>query len=210
MSQDKNIYFFTFLFFSLLFCNCKRADNFNSDDLIDERDGQRYSTVILANKKWMAQNLNYDLPGSFRNPDNPYADYGKLYNFQQAKVACPPGWHLPAEAEWIDLEKSIGLSGQGLYSIGYRGGNIGFYLKSETGWIMSNGKNSLHFNAYPAGLYDFTINAYTELGFKCKFWSASDSTSELTWIRGIYSTLNGSYRDVENPQNGLSCRCVED
>lgn len=32
-----------------------------------------------------------------------YRNYGVLYNWPAALAACPPGWHLPSDAEWSEL-----------------------------------------------------------------------------------------------------------
>jgi len=58
-------------------------------EFVDDRDGTRYRTVKIDGKIWMAENLNYN---------------GKsVYDWANARNACPNGWHLPSFREWYEL-----------------------------------------------------------------------------------------------------------
>lgn len=191
---------------------CKRNDSFNPNDLVDARDGQRYSVVQFGNKRWMAQNLNYDVQGSIINPNNPLTIYGRLYTQEQAQIACPEGWHLPTDTEWKLLEYQYwNVSTPELELLGSRGGLIGLELKSKTGWSQRNGTNELEFNAYPAGKYNGNSGKFEDLGWRAYFWTNSDSSASSSgWTRGFSWFQNGVYREAHPKAHSLSCRCVED
>lgn len=65
----------------------------DSDTFTDPRDGQKYKTVKIGDKVWMAEPLNYK-----KGAKTIWADYVE-YSWDSALVACPEGWHLPDKSE---------------------------------------------------------------------------------------------------------------
>lgn len=179
-------------------------------DLVDARDGQRYSTEKYGTQWWMAENLAYNFPGSKINPDNPFSEYGRLYSHEQALVACPDGWHLPTEQEWQLFERHLGLEAFTLGFLGHRGGVIGGSLKSTTGWVLNNGSNELLFNAYPVGHYDAQQERFENFEKRAEFWTATDNTLTKAWMRALTKDFDSIYRSDAPKENYLSCRCLKD
>jgi uncharacterized protein (TIGR02145 family) len=119
----------------------------------------------------MAENLAYDAPGSkcYNNASKYCQKYGRLYNWETAKKVCPPGWHLPSKAEWLELvnfaggkmtEKTRSLSKKEwreLLDIKGHCRVVGKKLKAKNGWkpkyliISSNGTDEFGFAALPGG-----------------------------------------------------------
>jgi len=89
-------------------------------EFIDGRDGKRYRTVRMNSQIWLAENLNYGDNG-----------YGRVYNWADAKTACPEGWHLPSFREWHELLSSAGINGDF-----YRIFNVG---KNDCWWSAEEG-----------------------------------------------------------------------
>lgn len=77
--------------------------------LIDSRDQKKYYTAPQGDIEWMASNLAWEGAGF------PYLDcpamtpiFGNYYTWEEAQNACPPGWHLPSDADWSDLALKYG------------------------------------------------------------------------------------------------------
>ena len=139
--------------------------------LIDERDGQTYKTIAIGSQVWLAENLNYEIDGSYcyENSDNKCAKYGRLYKLTAAKNACPDGWHLPIDSEFETL---ISIAGEK--------STAAKNLKSLRGWNNNgNGLNTFGFSALPAGelIIQGLSRNYGSEGNDAFFWSASEDVA---------------------------------
>ncbi len=87
---------------NVYFCYGKEWKLFDGDEnaryykMIDSRDGQIYRYVYIGSQRWMAENLNYGGEG--------------VYTWNDARSACPDGWHLPGKEEWDYMFKYISSS----------------------------------------------------------------------------------------------------
>lgn len=88
---------------------------------IDPRDGNQYKVVKLRDgKHWLAENLRFETEESFpadsqpseqvlaTNPEYDSAKYGRLYTWEAAQRASPPGWHVPTDRAWKRLFSAYG------------------------------------------------------------------------------------------------------
>jgi uncharacterized protein (TIGR02145 family) len=174
------------------------------DTLADKRDGKRYKTVVIGNKKWMAENLNYKIPDSswcYDNAGSNCTQYGRLYTWNAAKKACPSGWRLPSKLDWRYLEFVAG--GRSI---------AGMKMKAASGWKTygsgksGNGTDEYGFSALPGGERDRSDSSFKSVG-KTGIW----------WIDcgfGCYRTMGHDYNGVSEggifANDGYSVRCVAD
>ena len=110
--------------------------------LIDNRDGERYTTVKIGGRVWMAENLKFRLPESYCYENNTQncETYGRLYTWNAAKKACPDGWSLPTgdDLNYQDFNlNSFRVLDGGYYVDGERYIDLGsrafFWLGDEKG-----------------------------------------------------------------------------
>lgn len=194
---------------------CKELGNIfkniisDSNVLFDERDYSLYSIIKIGNQTWMAENLRYDVPGSWLNSTNPSVSYGRLYDWSTAMKIAPSGWHLPSDSEWNELEVALGMPAADTAKGGWRGTH-GTGMKSTTGWDLrsGNGTNVSGFNAFPAGHY--FLGSFNNLDDVAFFWSSTENCAPLAWFRLLNLGNTGVYRNSYNKTNGFSCRCVKD
>jgi len=136
----------------------------------DSRDGKRYQTVKIGTKTWMAENLNYNENGSkcYENKSYNCQKYGRLYNWATAKAACPNGWHLPGDNEWLaegtDILNYSALPGGAGYSYG------DFQFVGDNGyWWSATGYDAAH--AYSWLVYYGNAGAYSGRSDKSDLYS---------------------------------------
>ena len=166
----------------------------------DSRDGKKYKTVKIGKQIWMAENLNYNASGSvcYKNDSSNCQKYGRLYDWNTAKDACPSGWHLPSHEEWVELTDYVG--GEEI---------AGKKLKSSSGWNESgNGTDTYGFSALPGG-YGISDGYFYRADNYGYWWSASESSGNAYSCYMHYS-YEGTYWYNSDKGYLFSVRCVQD
>jgi uncharacterized protein (TIGR02145 family) len=155
-----------------------------SKEFCDPSDGNVYQFKKIGSKTWMAENLNYEAPGSecYNNDISNCSKYGRLYYWDIAMNACPPGWSLPSNDDW-----------EALINVVEKTGNVATVLKSTTSdWYNnSKGTDMSGFAALPAGYY--TGYAFSDIERRATWWTAKEESSIEAWRREIHylgSTLS--------------------
>ncbi len=200
----------------LILSGCKKDDDLIMGSFTDTRDDQEYEWVMIGSQTWMAENLNFETEeGSscYENVRTHCKTYGRLYDWNTAKTACPAGWHMPSDQEWSVLEKELGMSLEDLEKTGDRtSGMLGPKIKSRVGWFFgSAGQNSTGFNARPGGRID-NKGTFEKLSKLTNFWTSTEKTpsgSEV-WIRSLSGESDGVTRQTDIKTNGNSLRCLKD
>ncbi len=80
--------------------------------LVDSRDNQEYSIMLIDSVIWMAENLNYQVSESacYNEDDDNCQKYGRLYAWGVAEIACPEGWRLPTSEEFSSAQEKLSNS----------------------------------------------------------------------------------------------------
>jgi len=123
--------------------------------------------------------------------------------------ACPTGWHLPTDTEWMTLEEFLGMcSGTDAGcsgATGFRGTDQGSKLSNET----LNGNNSSGFTAHLAGCR-YSNGSFNFRESSTPFWSSAEFSASYAWIRYLASSLATVSRYYDGKERGFSVRCVKD
>jgi uncharacterized protein (TIGR02145 family) len=174
-----------------------------SGTFVDPRDGQRYPTIKLGAKTWLARNLNFAIAGSsfcYGDAASNCAADGRLYPFSVARTACPPSFHLGTDEDWKALEVATGMDADQLDLEGYstvRGTDEGATLKTADG-----------FGARMAGFRSGT--SYEARGDRTYFWTATTRGADV-WRRRIADAEPTVFRFTNPPEGfAISVRCVMD
>jgi|GEM_PF-2099947 len=169
----------------------------------DPRDAQVYRWKELNSRIWMAENLRFDAGrGSwcYENQPGNAQTYGRLYDQEAAAIACPPGWHVPSDQEWKDLERLLGMPLSALDKTGYRGTDQGSQLKEH-------GSSGM---ALPmAGWRSSIFSSFSEMGTKALVWTSTGASSSEAWARELAEGKTGVGRYKTLNSNGLSIRCIK-
>jgi uncharacterized protein (TIGR02145 family) len=188
------------------------GDSGSTGTFTDDRDGKTYRTVKIGRLTWMAENLKFVTDSSvcFENADSNCTRYGRLYYRDTAMAACPAGWRLPSDEDWLNLALAVAgkCNGRVHWNI------AGTKLKSTTGWNgrnysgSSNGTDDFGFSALPGGWRyggswgKASFSVYSDDG---GWWASGDGvTSARVWY---ISKLLGRHSEI---MDHLSVRCVRE
>ena len=215
-------------------CSYETASSIDVSEVADY-DGNTYKAVKIGKQVWMAENLrtthyadgteisltDYHYPQKCSSSKN--IEYGLLYSWygmvgylEGGRSICPNGWHVPSDAEWKQLELSLGMSEDDVNSTGWRG-TIAAKFSGDTGWTSSSNANaagdmSAHecnitgFNALPAGSRDFGFPS--GFGETACFWSSTEDLFDA-YYRKLSYDVAGVYRDYTDKYKHFSVRCVK-
>jgi uncharacterized protein (TIGR02145 family) len=195
---------------ALAFSGCTLVNNrYKGSYSSVSHGGQTYRTIKIGTQTWMADNLNYNASGSvcYNNQAGYCETYGRLYNWETAKAACPSGWHLPTDAEWETLTS-------------YVGSNAGIELMqdscpSNAQIIIVDNTNKSGFAALAGsfGNPDGSFGPGNSFGRPEEggyYWSATADGANSAWSRKMYCDDSNVHRESINKSNLYSVRCIED
>lgn len=206
-------------------------------------DGNVYRTITIGSQSWMTENLrttryrNGDIlphitddtewqnlnTGAWTYYENdPSNDeiYGKLYNWYAVadeREICPPGWQVPSDDDWKQLEIFLGMSKLSADDEGTRGTNEGGKMKStrtvpdpHPRWNSPNtgATNETGLSMLPGG-YRSQSGYFGGKGNNAYFWPSLPGFSKLfSWNRELSFNESGIARNRFDKRSGFSVRCV--
>ena len=203
---------YLFLLVLLLFwLQCAIFKNANSGSFKDNRDGQTYQWIKLKDgKKWMTQNLNYQIVNSwcYEDEHSNCAKYGRLYTWSAALKACPEGWKLPTDDDWWELA-SYYEKADNYYKNGQEinfGEDAG---KSAYKALIIGGDSRV---STMLGGTRFSAGRFYSIGSFGFYWTSTELSNPYTngWAYFFAGNKKKLIRTFEGEGTGLSCRCLQD
>jgi uncharacterized protein (TIGR02145 family) len=199
-------------------------------DFKDSRDDYVYKTTKIGSQIWLAENLNYNAPGSRCYDDDPAncEIYGRLYDWSKSMALpdscnnsscasqiknphqgiCPAGWHIPTHTDWDKLIS---------FAVGYVGdGMISKELRAKSSlWMASFGisnSDDFGFSALPSGMYNDV--GYVSLHSHCYFWGTTEvpgrygDDPNIVMSKTNQTSTGGG--ETSRKTWSLSIRCIKD
>ncbi|GBU21690.1 hypothetical protein R80B4_01590 [Fibrobacteres bacterium R8-0-B4] len=168
----------------------------------DSRDGRKYRAVNIGGKRWMAENLNLKTENSwcYYEEDSNCVKFGRLYELETAKAACPSGWHLSNRQEWRDLIAAAG------------GAVAGKNLKAIFGWYKTgNATDSLGFSAMPGGGIN-NLGNFVSIGELGSWWidMGAENYGGQARSKRMFEDKDIVEEHISGSDYGFSVRCVAD
>ncbi len=161
-----------------------------------------FKSVRIGGQTWTAENINNIVingrNGCYDHQDTNCSKYGRLYDWETAKIACPAGWHLPSRQEWDTLVAVVG---------GEK--TAGKALKSRNRWGSGNGADSRGFSALPGG-FRFTNGVSYDIGNIGDWWTSTEGKNGTAYRKGMSYDGDGVFEDNNDKSMGFSVRCVKD
>ena len=201
-------------------------DEHGSGRVIWDVNGNRYSTVLIGNDLWMAENLRAtnlrngepiplmqsasdwtetDLAAYsiYDNMVEHSGTFGLLYNgyaVQHPSGICPEGWMVPEESHWQSLADHLGGAE-----------TAGRALKAARYWdvISPNAFNSSGFSALPAGYRSSGNGYFLLLRALSGWWSFTDEKRAVLNAFMLHAASDELTNHSVSPNSGYAIRCVK-
>ncbi len=164
-----------------------------------------YKTVVIGTQTWMAKNLDYDASGSRCYEDDPTKceTYGRLYNWETARLACPGGWHLPTKDEWETLRDYVEEKNRFAYA--------GSILKDKYSWNNNNSEYDLYdFSALPGGYFNINKNNFDGVYNLGYWWTDLEYDATNAYRLGMDRSDEHTNLQQQDKNNLYSVRCMRD
>lgn len=200
--------------------------DFSSCDGIftDPRDNKQYPYSTIGGLDWFCKNLAYEELG-MPHQNCPVATdvFGQYYSWEEANEACPEGWRIPTEEDWIKLANAYDSTR--VFSSLETFTNIAGHLMSDKVilngedeslweyWTKVNYSNDDNMNVLPFGYGISEDDYYSFDGFSeyAVLWTGTPYEENQAVYRYLFQSKADVYAAVADKKSFMaSVRCVRD
>ncbi|MBR3075963.1 MAG: hypothetical protein IKH11_09470 [Bacteroidales bacterium] len=198
----------------------------HSGDELVTIDGRYYYLSESMGARWLQSNLSVikeDESGnevfgrSYENSSAMKNVFGAYYTWEEALTACPAGWRLPSEADWVDLLKAVGAPA-GLSPFQDSPCGAGKLMAKASFnrtpmWDYYRGVDiqDVTFSAIPVGYAMETGQTYVFYGYSkyACFWTSEEYGGKAVY-RYIHEETDNVFVGTADKHNfAASVRCVK-
>ena len=189
------------------------------DESTEVLHDKKYTIATVGSTDWIRQNLAYVKDGfgtAYFNCPAMLDVFGAYYTWEEAQTACPSGWRLPSEADWVNLCKASG-AGEAAEMAQIEGAAPGLmvytWFNGSPMWEYYRGvdaSDKTHFSSIPTGYATLSGDSWSFYGYKqyAAYWTSAEKDGEGVY-RYIYKDKDIVYVGTA-PKTGFaaSVRCV--
>ena len=187
---------------------------------------RNYITAQKSCGEWLCYNLSYIKRDAADNEvfGHSYSDspamqniLGAYYTWEEAQTACPEGWRLPSDSDWVELIKSCGGpdSLEPLQDSPSGAGNLMSRqtFNGVTMWEYYRGVNvtgNAFMGVIPSGYATIAVDKYNFSGFGsyAAFWTTDEMDGKGVY-RYIYQEYDTVYVGLADKTSfAASVRCI--
>lgn len=185
----------------------------------DPRDDEKYYYTTIGATDWMRNNLSWKGAGRAYGECDVMSDiFGRYYTWDEAQSACPDGWRLPSDADWLALAGSQSVAAQAQRDIpGFAGKLMGDIYFNDTKmweyWREVKITNATRLSVMPVGYAAVEGNKYSfsSVFTYAAFWLSDSEDEDTAGLRYIFHNKDIVYYGSASKSDfAASVRCVRD
>ncbi len=199
--------------------------------ITDSRDGNSYKTIKIGNQEWMAENLKFEVAGSWcGDNDNGCATYGRLYSWDMAiglpknphpdsiviadtssvQGICPKGWRLPTRRDWDSLLTQCNVEDLQKNATGYdeTHTDVCGFSSIPTGYMNVFFRNGIDYTEERDKIKYSTNNTAYWTAIQEKYYSRDTTAVALIFNDKSDSYVPNNWR-LYDKTDGLPIRCIK-
>lgn len=188
----------------------------SEEDLV-EIDGEMYYSVQIGDQTWLRENLSSKTKGTNYMGYNVMSNvFGTYYSWEEALEACPEGWRLPTNSDWLTLAQTLGanetnaLGNFSKISSSLIAEDAAYLGEEMWEWWPRSGTKYMDFDALACGYANLEAKTWSGMYEYATFWTADEKDSKNAYYRYLFVDSPDLKIGIADKKTfGASVRCVK-